>query len=626
MKIVLAVINAKYIHSNLAVYSLKAYAKAAVGGEISIAEFTINNYIDDILSALYKEKPDILAFSCYIWNISMVEELIDLMHKTAPWVQIWLGGPEVSFDALDVLKRNPAAKLVMCGEGEETFKELCAAACADGAKDGRLPGAPDSARGCRPAVEPGSTQSRQSVKLSDEALEKIRGIAFRNARGHVICTAPRPAVDMDRIPFPYEDMENFKNKIIYYESSRGCPFSCSYCLSSVDKQLRFRSLLLVKAELGFFLENKVPQVKFVDRTFNCRHDRTMEIWRFIRENDNGITNFHFEITAGLLNEEELEFLHTLRPGLVQLEIGVQSTNEKTIKEIDRNMDFHKLSQIVNRIRQGKNVHQHLDLIAGLPFENLDSFKQSFNDVYALKPQQLQMGFLKVLKGSKMHRVREDYGLIYRTKPAYEVLSTRWLSFDDLLLLKGIEEMIEVYYNSGQFRLSLDYLEHFFETPFLMFWELAKAYERQGLFGQHCSRLKRYDILRQFAADTLTLGKDGFCPEAFDEILLYDMYLRENLKSRPDWARETASLKKEIAAFYSSPYMREKYFKDYDDRTYRQIRNQTHVEVFCFNVPECAVSGLAVALKNPGGVLFDYNYRDALTYEARDVALEEDLNV
>lgn len=610
VKILLTAINAKYIHSNLAVYSLKACAKKANDGKISIAEFTINNYIDDILPKLYKEKADILAFSCYIWNISMVEELADLIHKAAPHIEIWLGGPEVSFDAQEVLRRNPSVKLVMCGEGEETFAQLCTAACKS---------------------ENGYPEKRYSG-LDDDILRQVDGIAFRNAAGDIEYTPARLPVDMDCIPFPYKDMEIFKNRIIYYESSRGCPFSCSYCLSSIDRHVRFRSLELVKEELGYFLAHQVPQVKFVDRTFNCRHDRTMEIWHYIKEHDNGITNFHFEITADLLNDEEISFLNTLRPGLVQLEIGVQSTNEQTIREIDRVMDFQQLSRIVGRIRQGHNVHQHLDLIAGLPYENLESFKKSFNDVYMLKPQQLQMGFLKVLKGSKMHRVKDDYGLVYRIKPVYEVISTRWLSFDDILLLKGVEDMVEVYYNSNQFRLSLEYLEHFFESPFQIYLALSRYYERHGLTGQRYSRIDRYNILRNFARNyfvDLQLKNTHFNCDIFDEILLCDLYLRENVKSRPSWAFDTKGYKEAVAAFYSSGPMREKYFKAYDEQSYRQIRHQTHIELFHWNVAQCAISGQEVSMTGDeaavAGVLFDYSRRDPLTYEAASVILEENFN-
>ena len=638
MKLILAAVNAKYIHSNLAVYSLKASALKALkeqGQEgklqIEICEFTINQYVDDILAKLYKEKADVIAFSCYIWNRTMVEDLMELIHQTAPHTQIWVGGPEVSFDAEDVLARDPMVKLVMRGEGEATFSELTLA--------------------CAKAYR-GSCGF-----LSDSILEQIAGITFRNERGEIRRTPDRLPVVMDKIPFPYENMSSFQNKIIYYESSRGCPFSCSYCLSSIDKHLRFRSLDLVEKELQFFLDQEVPQVKFVDRTFNCRPDRTMEIWAYIRDHDNGRTNFHFEITAELLTEEELDLLASFRPGLAQLEIGVQSTNQQTIHEIDRRMDFTNLSRIVNRISAGHNVHQHLDLIAGLPYENLQSFRKSFNDIYALHPQQLQLGFLKVLKGSKMHRVSGQYGLIYHTKPVYEVISTRWVSYDDILLLKGVEDMVEVYYNSCQFRCSLAYLGHFYDEPFSLFLSLAQYYEKQGLSDIKQTKMERYQILRDFAAQTIAQGaleirmsrddqestsqdtkdvfaesesasmQEAFDPHLFDEILLYDLYLRENLKSRPFWAADTGHYKKEVADFYCSAEVREKYFADREENSYKEIRHRTHVEIFDYDIEESAREGKARDFsagdqKGKRGILFDYEKRDPLTYEAKAVVLNE----
>lgn len=598
MKILLTAINAKYIHSNLAVHSLRA---AAGSDSVSIREFTINNYVDDILRSIYKEKPDVVAFSSYIWNISMVEELVDLIHKAAPQTALWAGGPEVSYDAADVLRRNPALTGVMCGEGELTFTQLVR------------------------AYEQKFADCGSCFKLADEVLADIDGIVYRSSAGTLHTTAPRAALNMDELPFPYENMSQFENKIIYYESSRGCPFSCSYCLSSIDKHVRFRSLDKVVRELKLFLDYKIPQVKFVDRTFNCSHPRTMELWRFIRDNDNGITNFHFEITADLLNDEEMDLLASMRPGLVQLEIGVQSTNPETIQAIDRVMDFDKLSGIVRRIQKGHNVHQHLDLIAGLPYEDMDSFIKSFNDVYSLAPQQLQMGFLKVLKGSKMHRVQKDYQLVYRTKPTYEVMGTRWLDFDDILVLKGVEEMVEVYYNSTQFRLSLTYLRHFFETPFDLFLELARYYERRELNGCRHSRLERYEILRRFSMENVMprCTDPAFSLKILEAALIFDLYAREKIKSRPSWGFDNSPYKTRVAAFYSSPEMRSKYFADYGGETYRQIRNLTHVEVFEINI-ETAVQGGPMK-PAPVAVLFDYNKRDPLTYEGKATALEGDFD-
>ena len=403
----------KYIHSNLAVYSLKAYAKK-YQDQIGLAEYTINQNPDDILKGIYRDHPEVLCISCYIWNISYVRNLIREVHKVLPDTAIWLGGPEVSYDAGKVLEEHPEVTGVMKGEGEVTFLEL-AGFYLEGISE----------------------------------LAKIEGITYRE--GDQIQENPwRGITDLSTIPFVYKDLKKFENRIIYYESSRGCPFSCGYCLSSIDKKLRFRDLELVKEELQFFLDHNVPQVKFVDRTFNCKHDHAMAIWKYLIAHDNGITNFHFEVAADLLNEEEIALIRTMRPGMIQLEIGVQSTNPDTIREIHRKMDFAQVSEVVTRVQEGHNVHQHLDLIAGLPYEDYDSFGKSFCDVYQLRPQQLQLGFLKVLKGSFMYQAAPEYGCVCQSREPYEVLYTRWLPYDDVLRLKLVEEMVEVYYNSNQF--------------------------------------------------------------------------------------------------------------------------------------------------------------------------------
>ena len=452
----LAAVNAKYIHSNLAVYSLKAYADArlrqskspvssaghAAGEvEIEIGEYTINQQPDRIMEDIYKRRPDLLCFSCYIWNIQMIRSLLPELGKVLPDTEIWLGGPEVSYDPVRLLEQFPQVTGIMKGEGEETF-----------------------------AVLAGARAAREAGPGTD--LEDAEGITWRDSRGQIRDNPWRQPLDMDQIPFVYQDMTDFRHRIVYYESSRGCPFSCSYCLSSVDKRLRFRSLSLVKRELQFFLDAGTEQVKFVDRTFNCRHDHALEIWKYIRRHDNGITNFHFEVSADLLNEEELELIRSMRPGLIQLEIGVQSTNPETIREIRRTMDLARLEENVRNVREGRNVHQHLDLIAGLPWEDLESFGRSFDRVYALRPDQLQLGFLKILKGSRMEKMKEAYGLLCRDTPPYEVLSTRWLSYGDVLILKGVEEMTELYYNSGQFRTALELLELREPSPFALYRRLA----------------------------------------------------------------------------------------------------------------------------------------------------------
>lgn len=590
-KILLTAINAKYIHSNLAVYSLKAYAQScyeqqseAQGEEnqktslqecpqIEIAEYTINQQIDEILRDIYKKKPDMLCFSCYIWNINYVEELIREIAKVLPETEIWVGGPEVSYDAKHFLKRYPEVKGVMKGEGEETFAELVKAA-----------------GGSEAAKQP---EAAQQSAVRD--LTQVKGITYREADGTIYENPWREIMDLNKVPFVYQDMTNFANKIIYYESSRGCPFSCSYCLSSVDKKLRFRDAKLVKKELQFFIDHEVPQVKFVDRTFNCSHKHAMEIWKYIAEHDKGITNFHFEVSADLLNEEEIAFIQSMRPGLIQLEIGVQSTNPDTIKEIRRTMKFDKLAEIVKAIKKPGNIHQHLDLIAGLPYEDLESFKKSFDDVYELKPEQLQLGFLKVLKGSFMEENQKEYELVFTDKPPYEVLSTKWLPYQDVLLLKGVEEMVEVYYNTSQFIHTLAELEREYDSYFELFQNLAEYYEESSFDKVSHARAARYEILLGFAGKHFP-EKAG----KYRELLTYDYYLRENAKNRPAFAGEYKIEKDFLREFYETEAAEHKYLEGYDKFDKNQLRKMTHLESF----------------ENLGKtVLFDYMHRSPLTKEA-----------
>ncbi len=561
MKIFLTAINAKYIHSNLAVYSLRAYAKD-YQEQIAIGEYTINNRVDYILEQIYKAKPDVLCFSCYIWNMDYVEELITEYHKLCPEVPIWVGGPEVSYEVETFFAEHPQVTGVMIGEGERTFEQLC----------------------------------RYYVNHTG-SLEEIRGIAFCDRdNGKTVFTPPQEPMDMSEIPFCYDHIENFENRIIYYESSRGCPFNCSYCLSSIDKKLRFRDIELVKKELAFFIEKKVPQVKFVDRTFNCRHDHAMEIWRFVKEHDNGITNFHFEISADLLNEEELALIHDMRPGLIQLEIGVQSTNETSIREIHRTMKLELLKDIVREIQNGENIHEHLDLIAGLPYEDYATFAKSFDEIYALKPNQLQLGFLKVLKGSYMYEHAAEYEIVYHEKTPYEVMKTKWLSFDDVLKIKQVEEMLEVYYNSGQFEITMKVMEPLFESAFAMFQEFGAFYEEKGYFGMSHSRIRRAEILLEFMREQKS---EDAVLQMLEESLTFDLYYRENCKSRPFWAPSPAEFKEQT-------------------RYYCKNGVKSHVEPFHYRFPEKskkALNEIPTRLKQPVYMLFDYENRDPLDHQA-----------
>ncbi len=517
MKLLLTAVNAKYIHSNPAIYCLQSYA-AKYKDNIELAEYTINQSLDDILRSIYEKHPDVLAISCYIWNMQMVERIIREYKKLDPQVDIWVGGPEVSYDATACLLRLPELTGVMIGEGEETFLELIA-----------------------------NYVTNLDAK---QGFCNIEGIAYRNCNQEIQCTKLRQAVDFSRLPFLYQfamDLHAFEHRIIYYETSRGCPFSCSYCLSSIDKRVRFRDLDLVYQELQLFLDKKVPQVKFIDRTFNCNKKHAMSILRFLKEHDNGITNFHFEIAADLLDEEQLEFLATLRPGLIQLEIGVQSTNPDTIKAIHRHMDLKKIAYNVAKVKESRNIHQHLDLIAGLPYENYTSFQQSFDEVYAMRPDQLQLGFLKVLKGSYMGECCKEYNIVYHSESPYEVLYTQWLSYSDVCKLKDLEEMVEIYYNSGQFAHTIRYLEHYYESSFSMYESLALYYRTNKLFDCNHSRMSRYTILMNFTKEQLK--KDEF--EVLLQLMTFDLYSREKLKARPTFTKPYEEYKKEYKSFLTN---------------------------------------------------------------------------
>ena len=655
MRFLLCGINAKYIHSNLAIFSLKAYAdrKKIPGAEIILKEYTINNYVEDILQDLYETKADVVIFSCYIWNISFVRELAAELKKVSPDVKIWAGGPEVSYAANKFLMENPAFDLIMQGEGEEVFSELIRLTVEEKCRIKDVYKQSESKKVLSGIVEKRySIEGKQAVKeekdiedkhfagednvyptnyIDMSKLRKLQGIAVWDFSGEaalgnaesnignktkIINTGFATLMDMDTIPFVYEDFHLFEHKILYYETSRGCPFCCSYCLSSVDKTVRFRSLPIVKKELDAFLEAKVPQVKFVDRTFNCNRQRAIDIWSYLVEHDNGITNFHFEISSDLLGEEELELFAKMRPGLIQLEIGVQSTNGETVDAIHRHMDLDKLFHYVDRVHELGNIHQHLDLIAGLPYENYERFGCSFDDLYAHEPDQLQLGFLKVLKGTMMEEEVKKYSILYRNQPPYEVLGTKWLSYDEIILLKGVEELVELYYNSGQYTLTLKYAVPFFESPFRFYEMFSAWYRGKGYHKLNHNRLEKYNILREFLREHIDENER----DTLDEIMLYDMYLRENVKGRPAWAKDTAQYKKEWKALYRE--QGEKLFPEdvqagiYDSK---RAANQSHIEVFEINIKKFEQSGQVE--KKQVFCLFDYSRRNPLNRAARTVEWE-----
>ena len=570
MKILLTAINAKYIHSNLALRNFVAYASDCTE-HLILREYTINHAPDQILQDIYRERPDVLCISCYIWNIASVEILIREFHKLMPTVPIWLGGPEVSFESEAFLTSHPEVTGIMRGEGEDSFTAL----------------------------------ARYYIYGSPEYLCDIPGLVYRD-NGTIMQTGEALPLPLDQIPFCYDKTDDLAHRIVYYESSRGCPFRCSYCLSSLEKTLRFRSLELVKKELLFFVKQGIPQVKFVDRTFNCNHEHALAIWKYIREIDLGMTNFHFEVSADLFREEELALLSTFRPGLIQLEIGVQSTNPATITEIHRQMDLPRLKEVVTRIRTWHNIHLHLDLIAGLPHEDYDTFAKSFDEIFALSPSQLQLGFLKVLKGSYMYDHAEEYGIVYHDRAPYEVLSTKWLSYDDVLRIKRVEEMLEVYYNSWQYALTVRLLMCIYNSAFELFQRLGDYYDSHGLFGCSHSRLARCEILLDFLREELSCGflaadATELLP-LFQEALVYDLYARENCKKRPGWACDLAPYKQEIRA-----------------RNPENKGSLRHTEVFHYAFPlldSDTINALPPRTDKALFYRFNYEERDPLTYQAR----------
>ncbi len=638
MKFLLAAIHAKYIHTGLAVYSLRSYAGKEMREHVEVAEYTINQRMEQILADIYRRSPDVIGFSCYIWNFSMIKKLVRELAKLLPEVPVWLGGPEVSYEYEKILAEYPEVSGIMTGEGEETFRELLQAyldaergvpanAEATGGiketrtQDGQKTDAQRETENTRAEKE---FRKRQK-NLRGQPVSGIRGTATREG-----FFGAREPLDMDRLPFYYEELEEtekeeIKNKIVYYESGRGCPFRCSYCLSSIEKQVRLRDTELVKRELRFFLDRKVKQVKFIDRTFNCDQEHAVEIWRYLLEHDNGVTNFHFEIAAELLTQKELELLSGMRPGLIQLEIGVQTTNRETLQAIHRPENLEKLKMTVMSVLNFRNIHQHLDLIAGLPFEDLKSFRHSFNDVFSMKPDQLQLGFLKVLKGSEMYEKAEEYGIVYQSEPPYEVLYTRWLSYEEVQELKKVEEMVELFYNSGQFGFTLEVLQRLFKTPYDMFLGLAEFYEKKGFFINSPSRNYRYEVMLEFA-ESRKAGEEA--NKLFRELLTFDLYLREKAKSRPAFAGDIRNRYQEISAFYRRQEKEPDLLAEYVEKGYdsRQMMRMTHMDVFRYPVWDRNwLGGAKLSELYPEEerfVLFDYEKRNPLNHEAAYIVIDE----
>lgn len=567
-KIILASLSAKFIHSSLALRYLTRFADNDKRHQLHTMEFTINQRLDFIADELFRQQPDVILFSCYIWNVEMIKQLCPLLKKILPNCLLGAGGPEVSYESEVFLQENPAMDLIMRGEGELVFTQLLE-----------------------------HLDHNQPPSLAD-----ICGLTIRQ-HGAILSTPAQQPLDLALLPFPYEeDFSDVHNQIIYYETQRGCPYSCGYCLSSIEKGVRFVPLEKVLPQLQKFLDAQVRQVKFIDRTFNCKKSHAMAIWQYLHTHDNGVTNFHFEITADLLDQETIDFLKTVRKGLFQFEIGVQSTNPQTIGAINRNVDFAKLSAVVKQIKAGDNIHQHLDLIAGLPYEDYDSFGRSFNDVYALRPEQLQLGFLKVLKGSMIHQRRQDFAIVYQDTAPYEVLTTHALPYTDTLRLKYVEEMVETYYNSGKFLHVLDYLVPLYDSPFAFFEQLSQYWIGHNCHYQYQSKIGLCDILWQFVQQHAQVDA-----VQFQWLLKFDLVLHEKPKKLPQWL--TVSNEKQwhhaIVDFYRTPDYVAQYLPHYVGTDSKVTARQTHLEVF----------GEAEAFT---AVLFDYDHKDLLQNAAYTV--------
>ena len=557
-KVILAALNAKYIHSNLALRYLSRFQNNNQKHHVETMEFTINQRLDFIAEELFRKQPDVVLFSCYIWNVEMLRQLCPILKKIMPDCVIGFGGPEVSYESETFLRENPAVDFVMRGEGELVF-----------------------------------TKYLEHLDAGNPAtLGEIESLTYRQ-NGEIFSTPQMHPMDLALLPFPYEDdFSDVQNQIIYYESSRGCPYHCGYCLSSVENGVRLVPLDKVLPDLQKFLDKNVPQVKFIDRTFNCKKSHAMAIWKYLHEHDNGVTNFHFEITADLIDQETIDFLKTVRKGLFQFEIGVQSTNPQTIRAINRNVDFAALSEIVQQIKDGGNIHQHLDLIAGLPYEDYDSFGRSFNDVYALHPEQLQLGFLKVLKGSMLHQKQKEFEIVYHDTAPYEVLTTHELPYADTLRLKYVEEMVETYYNSGRFLHTLAYLVPLYESPFAFFEALSQFWVSENYHYLGLSKMGLFDVLWRFVEQNPKVDKRKLQWE-----MKFDIALHEKPKKLPAWLTVTNEEQwhDKVFAFYGNPALWQKCLPHY--KSNKEAIRQTHLEVF--------------GDEKQKAVLFDYGKRDLL---------------
>ncbi|MBI6019548.1 DUF4080 domain-containing protein [Clostridium perfringens] len=494
MKILLTAINSKYIHSNLAVRYLKAFTKD-LDFQGDIKEFSINDRVENILEGIIEEKPDVVAFSCYIWNMEFVNRLAELIKLVDPNIEILYGGPEVSYEGKEFLE-NHEGEYVIVGEGEKTFREFVL------------------------------------YKLGEGKIEDIKGLNYKRD-GKVFENPKRPEMDMNELVFPYTYEEDINNKIVYYEASRGCPFKCKYCLSSVMHGVRFLDVERVKKELKYFMERGLKLVKFVDRTFNCNREYTVELLKYLSEQETE-TRFHFEVAADLLTEEQIEILNNAPKGRFQLEVGVQTTNNEVLHNINRYITYENIKEKVLKVASGKNVMQHLDLIAGLPGEDLESFKKSFNDVHAIRPDEIQLGFLKLLKGSSMREEAEKWGIVYSPYAPYEIIRSKDISYEELLLLKKVEAMVDKYYNSCKFNNVIKFFLNIYEKPFDFYYDLAMFFEEKGNFKRSIGNVEYYKILLDFYLEKIGGEDEGL----FKEVLKFDYLCFNKKRWLPDFLVRT----------------------------------------------------------------------------------------
>lgn len=561
MRILLTSLNAKFIHSNLAIRYLKEYCEGYSSSNIIIREFTINDQIDKILSNIFIEKPNVVGLSCYIWNIEETLKLISSLKQVMPKCKIILGGPEVSFDSRELMEKFPYIDFIIYGEGEDTFR--CFIEALENTGD----------------------------------FSSIKGLVYRDG-DRVIQNPPRSNIeDIDIIPFPYRDgLLGLENKIIYYETSRGCPFNCQYCLSSTIEGIRYFSLERVLDEIDFFIDNKVSQVKLVDRTFNCHPNRAKVIIEHIIRRG-GNTNFHFEMAAHIMDRDMVNLLKEAPQGLFQLEIGVQSTNVYTLDSIQRKTDIDKIYEVVKELYEPRNIHIHLDLIAGLPYEDYESFAHSFDNVYSLKPDNLQLGFLKLLKGSGIREEAIKHGYRYTKYAPYEVLENKYISYGQIMNLKAVEDVVEKYYNSHRFEYTLEFLIPYFgNSPFAFFEEFMKYWIDKRLFNVSHSLTTLYEIIYDFISTIERIPK-----QIFKEVLRFDYCLWQKPSNYLNCFYPAKLGTDILKNFLTCKENINTYLPEYEGYTRRQLMRALHMEIFEYDPISY--------IKKETVILFDYKSAD-----------------